>query len=207
MTTDNKIFLTLMRHARSRADDEGVHEGRYDSPLTDAGRAQVHQRGDHFLAQGYKPDVIICSTLIRAQETAQIVGSMLGVPVEPDEGWMEFDNRPLAGLTFEEADRLYPRPEHRNPFDALHNIGESEIDFHARISLALQRIIRRGTGRYLIVSHGGALNVALRVAFSIPLPVNNSGHWFAFGDTGYAQLEYYPLYHTWIMRELAQGLD
>ena len=27
-----------MRHGRSRADDELVHEGRYDSPLTDVGR-------------------------------------------------------------------------------------------------------------------------------------------------------------------------
>ena len=27
-----------MRHGRSRADDEMVHEGRYDSPLTDIGR-------------------------------------------------------------------------------------------------------------------------------------------------------------------------
>ena len=29
-----------MRHGRSRADDELVHEGRYDSPLTDVGRAR-----------------------------------------------------------------------------------------------------------------------------------------------------------------------
>lgn len=34
----NEIHLTLLRHGRSRADDEEVHEGRYDSPLTEAGR-------------------------------------------------------------------------------------------------------------------------------------------------------------------------
>lgn len=33
--------LTLLRHGRSRADDEDVHEGRYNSPLTDVGRAQA----------------------------------------------------------------------------------------------------------------------------------------------------------------------
>ena len=37
--------ITLMRHGRSRADDEMVHEGRYDAPLTDIGRAQVRLRG------------------------------------------------------------------------------------------------------------------------------------------------------------------
>ncbi len=120
---------------------------------------------------------------------------------------MEFDNRPLAGLTFEEANRLYPRPESRNPFEALHGIGESEVEFQARIALALQRVIRRGSGSYLIVSHGGALNVALRVAFSIPMPVNASGHWFAFGDTGYTRLDYFSRSHTWVMRELVQGID
>jgi len=41
---DPKIFITFMRHGRSRADDENVHEGRYDSPLTEIGRAQIRQR-------------------------------------------------------------------------------------------------------------------------------------------------------------------
>ena len=42
------IGLTLIRHGRSRADDEGVHEGRYDSPLTDTGRAQAEKRATHW---------------------------------------------------------------------------------------------------------------------------------------------------------------
>ncbi len=47
---ETRLALTLMCHARSRADDEGVHEGRYDSPLTELGRAWVRLRGGHFLA-------------------------------------------------------------------------------------------------------------------------------------------------------------
>ena len=43
---DNIIHITLMRHGRSRADDEMVHEGSYDSPLTDVGRAQVRSRAE-----------------------------------------------------------------------------------------------------------------------------------------------------------------
>ena len=30
---EKDIFITFMRHGRSRADDEQVHEGRYDSLL------------------------------------------------------------------------------------------------------------------------------------------------------------------------------
>jgi len=35
------IYLTLLRHWRSLADDDGVHEGHFDSPLTEMGRAQA----------------------------------------------------------------------------------------------------------------------------------------------------------------------
>jgi 2,3-bisphosphoglycerate-dependent phosphoglycerate mutase len=30
----DRISVTFLRHGRSRADDEKVHEGHYDSPLT-----------------------------------------------------------------------------------------------------------------------------------------------------------------------------
>lgn len=36
-----ELHLTVLRHGRSRADDENVHEGAYDSPLTPAGEAQA----------------------------------------------------------------------------------------------------------------------------------------------------------------------
>jgi 2,3-bisphosphoglycerate-dependent phosphoglycerate mutase len=61
------IDITFMRHARSRADDEGVHEGRYDSPLTDVGRAQIQARADGWRAAGVTFDRIVASTLLRAR--------------------------------------------------------------------------------------------------------------------------------------------
>ncbi|HSO12621.1 MAG TPA: phosphoglycerate mutase family protein [Anaerolineales bacterium] len=45
-----------MRHGRSRADDEGVHEGRYDSPLTEIGRSQVERLGILWKDQGIRFD-------------------------------------------------------------------------------------------------------------------------------------------------------
>jgi broad specificity phosphatase PhoE len=38
------LELTLLRHGRSRADDEQVHDGRYDSPLTALGIEQAGRR-------------------------------------------------------------------------------------------------------------------------------------------------------------------
>jgi 2,3-bisphosphoglycerate-dependent phosphoglycerate mutase len=34
------IDFIFLRHGRSRADDEGVYEGRYDSPLSGVGQTQ-----------------------------------------------------------------------------------------------------------------------------------------------------------------------
>ena len=198
------IHLTLMRHARSRADDENVHEGRYDSPLTEAGRAQVRARALDFDAQGYKPDLIIASSLIRARESAEIIGTMLKAPVVVDADWMEFNNGPLAGLSHAEAEARYPRPAFRGLYDPFHETGESEIEFHSRVARGLEQVIRRGPGSYLVVSHGGSLNAALRVALGIPYPVNESGVWFHFDDTSYARLVYRPNRHVWIFKEFRQ---
>ena len=104
-------------HGRSRADDEGFHEGRYDSPLTQVGQAQALTRAQDFLTRNFQFNCIITSTLIRAKETANIIGQVLKVPIETDPRWMEKDNGPLAGLPFNIAEERYPEPEFRNPYE------------------------------------------------------------------------------------------
>lgn len=190
-----------MRHARSRADDEGVHEGRYDSPLTDSGRSQIRCRAENWLLQDVSFDCIIASKLVRALESAQIIGSVLNTHVETDPDWMEFNNGPLAALPFEEAERLYPRPAFRNLFEPFHGSGESEWGLHSRASQAVEKVIRRGAGSYLVVAHGGILNAALRIIMGIQPPLMGSGFWFIFGDAGYVRLVYQPDQHYWGLLE------
>lgn len=195
------ITLVLLRHGRSRADDEGVHEGRYDSPLTEIGRAQVRARAAAFQAQGLKPDSVITSPLSRARETGQILAEALAAPCETDSDWLEFNNGPLAGVPVAEAERRFPPPAFRNPYEAFWGSGESEWDFAQRASRAVQKLVRRGPGLYLVAAHGGILNAALRHILGAPPPVNGQGVWFAFGDTGYARVIYRPDRHTWLLTE------
>lgn len=196
------LYITFLRHGRSRADDEGVLEGRYDSPLTETGHDQAKKRGESWLQQGLTFDQVICSTLQRARTTAEIVGGILGAPVETDPDWMEMDKGPLAGMRYSEAEARYPRPAFRGPYEAICGTGESEIDAHIRAARAVQSVIRRGPGRYLVVAHGGILNCALREIANAPYPVNNQGIWFVFGDLGYARFSYNPGAHRWVMQEL-----
>ena len=138
---EDEITIYFLRHGRSRADDEGVHEGRYDSPLTEVGRAQVVARAEYFKESGTQFDCIISSSLVRASESARTIGESLNVLVELDDDWMEMDNRPLAGLSFDDAEARYPQPGFRNPYELFHSVGESEWAFHRRAVSALEKVM------------------------------------------------------------------
>jgi 2,3-bisphosphoglycerate-dependent phosphoglycerate mutase len=162
----------------------------------------VHRRAQDFLQRGFQFDLIIASTLQRANETARIIGSTLGVPVEDDPDWMEWDNGPLAGLPFDVAEERYPKPPFRTPYMPLAGTGESEWDIYSRAARAVQKLVQRGSGSYLVVAHGGILDMALCTMMGTLPNVNQVGFGIAFGDTGFARLEYYPERHLWVLREL-----
>lgn len=204
---DERVFVTFMRHARSLADDEGKYEGRYDAPLTEAGRQLVLKRANLWLADQVHFDLIITSTLSRAQTSAAMIGDLLQVPVELDSLWMEFNNGPIAGLPFEEAETRYPISTFRNPYQPFLGTGESGWDIHRRASQAVENVIRRGPGAYLVVAHGGILNVALRCITGSQIPVNGQGVWFVFKDTGYLQASYHPGRHEWCILEFNPGYE
>ena len=203
-----------MRHGRSRADDEEVIEGRYDSPLTDVGRAQAKARAEELKEKRMAFDVIIASSLRRASETAEIVGKILDVEVEIDTDWMEKDNGPLGGLScfmvyHKEAQRKYPLSDFHTPFEphvVSANAGESMWAFHCRAVKALEKVIRRGAGDYLVVSHGGILNAALWCIVGTQPPVTGQGVSFSLGDTGYIRTRYVLEQHLWIINELKPGV-
>lgn len=178
------LELTLLRHGRSRADDEEVHEGRYDSPLTAVGIEQTERLAAYWTHNPPGFERIVCSSLIRARRTAEIVGEALGLPVTPDDAWREFDNGPVAGLPFAEARERYPAPAFRHrfaPYTA--DGGESDASFERRISRALEVLFVRPENKVLVVAHGGCLNVALRNLLRAPRETG-----FAFGDTSFAEV-------------------
>jgi 2,3-bisphosphoglycerate-dependent phosphoglycerate mutase len=202
---ESEIFITFLRHGRSSADDEKIHEGRYDSALTNTGRAQARTRAQEFLSRDFHFDLIISSTLKRAHETAQIISQLISVPVETDPDWMEMDNGPLAGLPFDVAAERYPQPVFRNPYEPFYGTGESDWEIHCRGARAIEKIIRRGPGYYLVVAHGGILNSAARTIIGAQPYGNQQGIVFGFGDTGFARFVYYPLKNLWYLLEFKAG--
>ena len=182
--TPSSLTLTLLRHGRSRADDERVHEGRYDSPLTEVGERQAAKLAAYW--QQYPPgfERVVCSSLVRARRTAEVIGEALGLEVTPSDAWREFDNGPLAGLSFDEAERRYPEPMFRHRFEQYTpDGGEPYAATSRRISGALEQLVQSSYTNVLVVAHGGCLNVALRDLLRAPVLTS-----FAFGDTSFAEV-------------------
>jgi phosphohistidine phosphatase len=76
--------LYLLRHAH--AGDPLAWDGPDDRrPLSDKGEKQSDRLGRFLAGIGFLPDAIITSPKARAAQTAEIVGSRLGVPVGIDE--------------------------------------------------------------------------------------------------------------------------
>jgi len=201
------VEIIFLRHGRSRADDEGRFEGRYDSPLTDQGRDQASRRAEEWVSRGERFDEIISSPLVRALETAKIIGEQLGCRVTEDPQWLEMDSGNLAGLSYEEGRTRFPVPAFVSPYDQIAGTGESGWELHARAAVAVESVVNRGDGRYLVVAHGGIINAALRTIIGTGPPVNFGGIKFHLGDLGYVTTKYLRRHHGWTIVELASGLE
>jgi phosphohistidine phosphatase len=78
------IRLALVRHAKS--DWENADLDDHDRPLNDRGVQDAPRMAARLRASGFRPDVILSSTALRARTTAEAFGEELEVPVTPDPG-------------------------------------------------------------------------------------------------------------------------
>lgn len=76
--------LALLRHAHA-GDPERWSGPDATRPLSDKGRRQAERLGRHLRAVGDESDVLIASPRLRALQTAEIVGGVLGIPVVTDD--------------------------------------------------------------------------------------------------------------------------
>ena len=186
-----------MRHGESLGNAEGLHQGQTDFDLTDTGRHQADCLADFWIKENNRFDLIISSPLKRAQETAQILANKLSAKIELEPLWMERDNGLLSGLRHEDGERIYPRPDFIHPYQPIGKTGESQWELYIRAGQGIQALLSKPPGRYLVVSHGGILNLTMYAILGIPLQANFTGPRFRFGNTAFATLSYRPNEHKW----------
>lgn len=74
------MHLYFIRHGESTANHEELITGQQDAPLTNLGRVQASAAGHVIASKGIKIDHIICSSLMRAHDTAKLIAHEIGFP-------------------------------------------------------------------------------------------------------------------------------
>lgn len=149
--------LFLIRHAQSEGNQARVYTAHAGVPLTAAGRDQAQALALRLRDIGC-PERLVSSPLARAQETAAILATHLGLAVETDTALRERDYGEFAGLPYDTPRVGFERKRFwlwRPPG------GETLEEAAARGGAVLDRLAREvPDGDVAVVSHG-ALMVAL----------------------------------------------
>jgi len=64
------VTLSLFRHAKSAWDNPGL--GDADRPLAPRGEKAAPLMGRYMAAEGLEPDIVLCSTAVRARQTLEL---------------------------------------------------------------------------------------------------------------------------------------
>ena len=143
-------YLRFMRHGQTVLNVQNVWQGRCDAPLTELGRRQSAEAGEHLREAGISPDHVFCSPLGRARETLEI--ALPGIAergYELADGLMEMSFGSLDG-TVNSENVVGPYRDYFVPLG-----GESEDEAERRVCSTLEAIMLRPDVRdALVVSHG-----------------------------------------------------
>jgi broad specificity phosphatase PhoE len=152
----------LARHGQTAYNLERRFQGRLPVPLDDTGRAQAVELAER--ASGYGFAALWCSPLLRARETADIVGERIGLEPREEPRLVETD----AG---DWTDRLFVEVQAEDPEGFAGFIGgepnfafpggESFAEQGVRVAAALADIERESDLPALAVCHGVVIRIAL----------------------------------------------
>jgi probable phosphoglycerate mutase len=160
--------LTLVRHGRTAWYAENRYAGRTDLELDGVGLAQAESLAGW--ARTEPPDLLACSPLRRARDTAAPVAAALALHAEVVDELREVDFGVAEGLTLDELRRRDPAAAEAftaraEPFPG----GEAPEPAAARVLGALRGLAARHPGaRILVVGHNTALRLALCAWLGIP---------------------------------------
>lgn len=179
------VNLYLIRHGRQNSGLCNV-----DVELSSEGILQAELLADR-LAH-YEIDALYASDLIRAQQTAKIIGNKLQLPVATREEIKEISFGFLEGKTDEYInENFYDFKKEQNKLleDIPYPGGENGTSVYERAMPIVQEIVQSSKKNIAVVTHGGTIRVLLAALFG-----KNQAKRFLFGvsleNTGITQLIY-----------------
>jgi broad specificity phosphatase PhoE len=156
--------ILLARHGETDWNSERRWQGHADRPLNAVGREQARELAETLTDRAI--DVVYSSDLLRAHETALIVGDRLGLPVGVDAGLREVDVGDWSGRVHSEIEGLDPDGYRRwREGGKGWAGGESYEEMGERVVAAVLRLATRHPGEtVLIVTHGGSIRACRATA-------------------------------------------
>jgi probable phosphoglycerate mutase len=162
------LILHFVRHGETTYNAERRIQGQmHEVPLSDLGREQARETADALAgALAAAPSAtdatqIIASDLLRAMETARIIGARLDLPVTPEPALRERHFGVLQDRLYEEFD-AGTRALWWSDMGARFEGGESWADVYDRVAAFLDGLRASPPAREIIlVAHGGTVNVGL----------------------------------------------
>jgi uncharacterized phosphatase len=167
--------LFFMRHGLTDMNAAGVFSGRSNASLTEEGRAQAKRAGK--VAKDLNIDAIVCSTMSRAIETAEIVAKGIGYPIDKIH-----KSSLLIERHFGELEGQPYKPDLN--LDGFADV-ESTDTLKNRTLLALEWIETIPGDNILVVSHGSSGRM-LRHVTNPEIPFSGAGK---FGNAEIVELE------------------
>lgn len=163
--------ITMVRHGETEWNVTMRLQGMKNSDLTKKGIRQARQAANALRKRDF--DRLISSDQERAVKTAQQLNEYHHLEIETDPALRERNFGIMEGLTREEIMERYPETYH-GYMDRKDSYripeGETLIDFYARVTGGINRIVQMSEGQnLLIVTHGGVLDCMMRMLFDIPL--------------------------------------
>jgi probable phosphoglycerate mutase len=164
--------LCLVRHGETAWNAERRLQGHIDVGLNDTGLVQAEATAQHLAHHEFA--ALYCSDLLRARQTAAAAARRLGMQPQFNARLRERHYGLFQGMTYAEAEHhhpeLYRRFASREADFTFPEGGESLRGFAARIQQAFDDIAACHPGAtVLIVTHGGVLDIAYRLASGMAL--------------------------------------
>lgn len=153
--------IILIQHCQSEHHINNMSGGWTDTPLTELGRKQADLIGKALKQRiGTEEYTLLSSDLMRASQTADIIGIHLNLEVIEEFGLREVNTGVAAGKTKDWA-RENEIPMPKGGFNIDHRAfkdGETWREFFERVSSCMERIYHSNEKNLIIVTHGCALS-------------------------------------------------
>ena len=168
--------VVLIRHGVTPWNREQRFQGSIDIALAPEGHVEAGLTAARLQAMAAAQPVsaLYCSELTRARQTAEPIARALGLPAVVEPGVGERHYGAFEGSTPEDLERDWAEPfrrwRAREPDFELPGGGETLRAFYERVLAALERLALRHPGeRVVVVTHGGVLDCAYRIASGMGL--------------------------------------